>query len=118
MRDLDTEELNAFSVDQAGMMKWIKASGYDTKRKAVVFEITQSGVYGIGYQSTIPASEDVPSEPLPDALSEPTEIRKGVRKQYHPSRMKGSLSHQGQNRKSRRQGNSESLLPRNRHLAK
>lgn len=118
MRDMDTEELNAFSVDQAGMMKWIKASGYDAKQKAVAFEITQSGVYGIGYQSTLPASEDVPGEPLPDTLSEPAEIRKGVRKQYHLSRMKGSLSHQDQNRKSRRQGNSESPLSGNRHLVK
>lgn len=52
--------LYAVSVDAAGKVQWItKSSYYDADRKAVIFQLTQPGVYGVGYDAKVPAFTDI-----------------------------------------------------------
>lgn len=52
--------LYAVSVDAAGKVQWItKSSYYDADRKAVIFQLTQPGVYGVGYDAKVSAFTDI-----------------------------------------------------------
>ena len=51
--------LYAVSVDGNGKPQWITISSYDADQKAVIFELTQPGVYGVGYDAKMPAFTDI-----------------------------------------------------------
>ena len=51
--------LYAVSVDAAGKVQWLTKSSYDADQKAVIFELTQSGIYGVGYDAKTPAFTDI-----------------------------------------------------------
>lgn len=51
--------LYAVSVDGNGKPQWITKSSYDADQKAVIFELTQPGVYGVGYDAKMPALTDI-----------------------------------------------------------
>ena len=51
--------LYAVSVDAAGKVQWFTKSSYDTDQKAVIFQMTQAGVYGVGYDAKTPAFTDI-----------------------------------------------------------
>ena len=51
--------LYAVSVDGNGKPQWITKSNYDADQKAVIFELTQPGVYGVGYDAKMPAFTDI-----------------------------------------------------------
>ncbi len=51
--------LYAVSVDAAGKVQWITKSSYDADQKAVIFELTQPGIYGVGYDAKTPAFTDI-----------------------------------------------------------
>lgn len=52
--------LYAVSVDAAGKVQWItKSSYYDADRKAVIFQMTQAGIYGVGYDAKVSAFTDI-----------------------------------------------------------
>ena len=51
--------LYAVSVDGNGKPQWITKSSYDADQKAVIFELTQPGVYGVGYDAKMPAFTDI-----------------------------------------------------------
>ena len=54
-----TGNLYAVSVDGNGKPQWITKSNYDADQKAVIFELTQPGVYGVGYDAKMPAFTDI-----------------------------------------------------------
>ena len=54
-----TGNLYAVSVDGNGKPQWITKSSYDADQKAVIFELTQPGVYGVGYDAKMPAFTDI-----------------------------------------------------------
>ena len=51
--------LYAVSVDGNGKPQWITKSSYDADQKAVIFELIQPGVYGVGYDAKMPAFTDI-----------------------------------------------------------
>ena len=51
--------LYAVSVDGNGKPQWITKSNYNADQKAVIFELTQPGVYGVGYDAKMPAFTDI-----------------------------------------------------------
>lgn len=51
--------LYAVSVDAAGKVQWLTKSSYDADQKAVIFQLTQPGVYGVGYDAKTPAFTDI-----------------------------------------------------------
>ena len=51
--------LYAVSVNGKGKPQWITRSGYDADQKAVIFELTKSGVYGVGYKAKKPVLTDI-----------------------------------------------------------
>ena len=51
--------LYAVSVNGKGKPQWITRSGYDADQKAVIFEFTKSGVYGVGYKAKKPVLTDI-----------------------------------------------------------
>ena len=54
-----TGNLYAVSVDGNGKPQWITKSNYNADQKAVIFELTQPGVYGVGYDAKMPAFTDI-----------------------------------------------------------
>ena len=54
-----TGNLYAVSVDGNGKPQWITKSSYDADQKAVIFELIQPGVYGVGYDAKMPAFTDI-----------------------------------------------------------
>ena len=54
-----TGNLYAVYVDGNGKVQWITKSSYDADQKAVIFEATQMGVYGVGCDKRIPAFTDI-----------------------------------------------------------
>ena len=53
------DSLYAVSVDGNGKPQWITKSNYNADQKAVIFELTQPGVYGVGYDAKMPAFTDI-----------------------------------------------------------
>lgn len=51
--------LYAVFVNGKGKPQWITRSGYDADQKAVIFELTKSGVYGVGYKAKKPVLTDI-----------------------------------------------------------
>ena len=51
--------LYAVYVDDAGKVEWITKSSYDADQKAVIFQLTQPGIYGVGYDAKTPAFTDI-----------------------------------------------------------
>lgn len=51
--------LYAVLVNGKGKPQWITRSGYDADQKAVIFEFTKSGVYGVGYKAKKPVLTDI-----------------------------------------------------------
>ncbi len=51
--------LYAVSVDAAGKVQWLTKSSYDADRKAVIFQMTQAGIYGVGYDAKVSAFTDI-----------------------------------------------------------
>ena len=51
--------LYAVLVNGKGKPQWIIRSGYDADQKAVTFEFTKSGVYGVGYKAKKPVLTDI-----------------------------------------------------------
>ncbi len=51
--------LYAVSVDAAGKVQWITKSSYDADQKAVIFQMTQAGIYGVGYDAKVSAFTDI-----------------------------------------------------------
>ena len=51
--------LYAVSVDGNGKPQWITKSSHDADQKAVIFELIQPGVYGVGYDAKMPAFTDI-----------------------------------------------------------
>lgn len=51
--------LYAVSVDAAGKVQWFTKSSYDTDQKAVIFQMTQAGIYGVGYDAKVSAFTDI-----------------------------------------------------------
>lgn len=51
--------LYAVLVNGKGKPQWITRSGYDADQKAVIFELTKSGVYGVGYKAKKPVLTDI-----------------------------------------------------------
>ena len=51
--------LYAVLVNGKGKPQWITRSGYDADQKAVTFEFTKSGVYGVGYKAKKPVLTDI-----------------------------------------------------------
>ena len=54
-----TGNLYAVYVDGSGKVQWITRSSYNVGQKAVIFEATQMGVYGVGCDTQIPAFTDI-----------------------------------------------------------
>ena len=54
-----TGNLYAVSVDGNGKPQWITKSNYNADQKAVIFELIQPGVYGVGYDAKMPAFTDI-----------------------------------------------------------
>lgn len=54
-----TGNLYAVYVDGNSKVQWITKSSYDADQKAVIFEATQMGVYGISCDKQIPAFTDI-----------------------------------------------------------
>lgn len=51
--------LYAVSVDTAGKVQWLTKSSYDADQKAVIFQMTQAGIYGVGYDAKVSAFTDI-----------------------------------------------------------
>lgn len=51
--------LYAVSVDAAGKVQWFTKSSYDTDQKAVIFQMTQADIYGVGYDAKVSAFTDI-----------------------------------------------------------
>lgn len=51
--------LYAVFVNGKGKPQWITRSSYDADQKAVIFEFTKSGVYGVGYKAKKPVLTDI-----------------------------------------------------------
>lgn len=51
--------LYAVLVNGKGKPQWITRSSYDADQKAVTFEFTKSGVYGVGYKAKKPVLTDI-----------------------------------------------------------
>ena len=51
--------LYAVFVNGKGKPQWITRSSYDADQKAVTFEFTKSGVYGVGYKAKKPVLTDI-----------------------------------------------------------
>ena len=51
--------LYAVSVDTAGKVQWITKSNYDADQKAVIVQMTQAGIYGVGYDAKVSAFTDI-----------------------------------------------------------
>ena len=51
--------LYAVSVDAAGKVQWFTKSSYDTDQKAVIFQMTQAGIYGVGYDAKVSVFTDI-----------------------------------------------------------
>lgn len=51
--------LYAVFVNGKGKPQWITRSSYDADQKAVIFELTKSGVYGVGYKAKKPVLTDI-----------------------------------------------------------
>ena len=51
--------LYAVSVDAAGKVQWLTKSSYDADRKAVIFQLTQAGIYGVGYDAKVSVFTDI-----------------------------------------------------------
>ena len=54
-----TGNLYAIYVDGNGKVQWITKSSYDADQKAVIFQLTQPGIYGVGYDAKTPAFTDI-----------------------------------------------------------
>ena len=51
--------LYAVSVDTAGKVQWLTKSSYDADQKAVIVQMTQAGIYGVGYDAKVSAFTDI-----------------------------------------------------------
>lgn len=51
--------LYAVSVDAAGKVQWLTKSSYDADQKAIIFQMTQAGIYGVGYDAKVSAFTDI-----------------------------------------------------------
>ena len=51
--------LYAVCADGNGGLQWITGSSYDAGQKAVIFGLTRTGTYGVGYDAQAPAFTDI-----------------------------------------------------------
>lgn len=80
----DPDSLQAFYVDDLGRMRWIEMSGYDPDLGAVTFEISVSGIYGIGRRTSVWSPIETARQNLLYLLFESGERKTRTWKQEEP----------------------------------